>query len=142
MKNLEHDKWLEMRVLSALLNVETYAMIETLVEKGVTGADFFTPAYGAVFELLVERWKKKLPMDGTSVVQALCDCELLPSIGGLHGYIRIRECLLKETVRKAQFMKFLKEKRKEDAAAGAAVMRAPARTLLDGLAELGKEVEQ
>lgn len=109
----EYEKHLELLVLSSLLNAESFTMIDELVEKGVTSADFFTPAYGAVFDVIADRFKNGLSLDSTSVAQALCDSGKLVDIGGLAGYVRIKDYLVMNTVRKAQYMKFLMEKRRE-----------------------------
>lgn len=108
-----HEKHLETLVLSALLNAESSFLIDNLVERGITGADFFTPAYGAVFDVIADRFKKRRPLDSTGVAQALCDSGKLVDIGGVAGYVRIKNYLVQEITRKAQYMKFLSEKRRE-----------------------------
>lgn len=107
-----HEKHLETLVLSALLNADSFFLIDNLVERGITGADFFTPAYGKIFDVLADRWKKQKPLDSTSIAQALWDSGLLVDIGGVAGYSRIKDYLVQEITRKAQYMKFLSEKRR------------------------------
>lgn len=110
----QRDGHLELCVLSALLNADSCTMIDELVEGGLTGADFFTPAYGAIFDMLADRWKKRRPLDSTSVAQALCDSGLLVEIGGVAGLVRLKKYLVQETTRKALLLKCLAAKEREE----------------------------